>query len=161
MRRGTGRIIISWFALEAIQCDETVQNRHVQLAEVKFRKSVLDESRPNLSNLFADAYYVSHHENYIWMIEHMVTKINSLVTLMSEQLNSLGDTDRDLAQQDGLLIKEQALRTVYNLRTRISYLQRNETTTTMKNKTARKRAAAKANVEHTPVIPSPTRAKRA
>ena len=62
----------------------------------------------------------------------MLTKIVSSVTVVSERLNSLADTDRFLAKQDDLLFKDQAMRTVCSLHTRISYLQRRETTVTMK-----------------------------
>ena len=54
----------------------------------------------------------------------MLVKIDSSVTLMSEQLNSLAGSDRDTAKQDSLLIKEQAPKTVRSLHTRISRLQR-------------------------------------
>ena len=83
-----------------------LQKRHDHLSEVELRKSALDESRQNLSTLIDDAHYVSHIENGISMLESIITKIYYLVTLMSERLNSLADSDNDLAKQDSLLIKE-------------------------------------------------------
>ena len=56
--------------------------------------------------LFDNVYYASHNENDNFTIEHMVTKVNSSVTLMSEQLNSRAESDRDSTNQDSLLIKE-------------------------------------------------------
>ena len=81
-----------------------LKNRHYHLAEVKIRQSALDESRQNLSTLLDNVYYASHNENDISTVEHIINKIDSSVTLMSQQLKSLADSDNDLYKQDSLLI---------------------------------------------------------
>ena len=115
------------------------------LVKVKAR-SELDESRQNLSTLIDNAYFVSHSEDDISRVVHIITKTDSSVTSMSERLKSLGDSDEDFTKQDSLLIEEEAPKIVRSLRTRISHLQRREITVIIKNKNARKTVAAKANV---------------
>ena len=95
------------------------------------------------------------------MVDSIIAKIDSSVTLMSERLNFLADYDNDLAKQDSLLIKQQTPQIVRSLRTRIGYLQCHKNTYTMKNKTARKRAAAKLMLSVLPVISSLAGAKHA
>ena len=82
-----------------------MQNRQFHLAEIKVRKSALNEFRQNLSAFIDDAHYTSHNADDIPRVESMNTHNDSSVTLISQRLNSPADSDKDLAEQDNLLIK--------------------------------------------------------
>ena len=99
-----------------------LQNRYDHLFQVKAHKSVLHESRQDLTTLIDNAYYASYSENYILRVESMITQIDSSITSMSKRLNSIADYDDDLVEQDNLLIKKETPKIVRSLRTRISHL---------------------------------------
>ena len=83
-----------------------LQNRFNHLSEIKAHKSALDECRKNLTSLIDDAYYASHNADNIPNVQSVIIKIDSTASLMSEWLNSLADSDNDLAEQDSFLIKK-------------------------------------------------------
>ena len=127
---------------DQVSAMKLVQNRHDHITQVK-AQSELDESRQNLATLIDNAYYASHNADGIPSVESMITKIDSSVTQMSQQLYSLASTDNDLAKQNSSLINEQAPHIIRRLRTQISCLQRREVTATLK----KKKKAAKTQVE--------------
>ena len=127
-----------------------LRNRCNHLTQIK-AQSELDESRKNLETLLENAYYVSHNANDFLSVDHIITKIDSSVTQMSQQLKSLAATDNDLAKADDSLINKQAPLIISCLHTRKCLLERRKVIIKLKNE----KKAAKAPVVSVPCEPIP------
>ena len=75
-----------------------MKDRYDHLSQVKAHKSALDESRQNLETLIEHAYHASGNADDISSVESMITEIGSSVSQMSQRLESLADSDNDLAK---------------------------------------------------------------
>ena len=70
-----------------------LKDQRDHFSQVKAHKFALDESRQNLETLIENAYYASGSVNDIPSVEHIITKIVSSVTQMSQRLKSLADSE--------------------------------------------------------------------